>query len=111
MHLNARGNNPSPVPVTRPGRSPHVGAGILALWMAAAPAGGWTAGASEHGSQAAAAWAVEDGEVRIRCPLTVGGSFDATTSAISGRLVQTTSAPPAESRSAIRVRSPPEGDT
>ena len=72
-------------------KSPHVGAGILALWMAAAPAGGWTAGASEHGSQAAAAWAVEDGEVRIRCPLTVGGSFDATTSAISGRLVQTTS--------------------
>ena len=41
------------------------------------------------GAQAAAgaeAWSVAGGEVRVRCRMTVGGSFDAVTSAISGTL-------------------------
>lgn len=59
--------------------------------MATVPAGAGTVGAAEHAPQAAPAWAVEEGDVRINCRLTVGGSFDATTSAISGRLVQATS--------------------
>ena len=71
--------------------SPYVRAGTLAIWMAAVPAGAWTVGASEHTRQAASAWAVEEGDVRVSCRLTIGGSFDATTSAISGRLVQATS--------------------
>jgi polyisoprenoid-binding protein YceI len=32
------------------------------------------------------AWEVAEGRVSVRCPLTVGGSFDATTSAIQGEL-------------------------
>ena len=31
-------------------------------------------------------WTIASGEVRVRCPLTVGGSFDAVTSQISGAL-------------------------
>ena len=31
-------------------------------------------------------WSLTSGEVRVRCRLTVGGSFDAITSAISGAL-------------------------
>ncbi len=96
--LNARGNNRSPVLVWRLRhsltctiRSRHVRAGMLAIWMAAVPAAAWTAGAAEQPGQTAPAWAVEEGEVRIRCRLTIGGSFDATTSAISGRLIQATS--------------------
>ena len=41
------------------------------------------------GAQAAAdaeSWSVAGGEVRVRCRMTVGGSFDAVTSAISGTL-------------------------
>jgi polyisoprenoid-binding protein YceI len=34
----------------------------------------------------APAWQVARGQVAVRCPLTVGGSFDARTDAISGRL-------------------------
>ena len=34
-------------------------------------------------------WNLTSGNVRVRCRLTVGGSFDAATSAISGRLRQT----------------------
>ena len=34
----------------------------------------------------AEAWSVAGGEVRVRCRMTVGGSFDAVTSAISGTL-------------------------
>jgi hypothetical protein len=35
---------------------------------------------------AASMWRVSEGEVRVVCPLTVGGSFDARTTAISGAL-------------------------
>ena len=42
------------------------------------------AGASAtHGAQS---WSVASGDVRVRCRLTVGGSFDAVTSAVSGSL-------------------------
>jgi len=34
----------------------------------------------------ASAWTVRSGDVRVRCPLTIGGSFDARTKAIEGTL-------------------------
>jgi polyisoprenoid-binding protein YceI len=38
-----------------------------------------------HGERVAAqSWTITDSEVRIRCALTVGGSFDAATTAVSG---------------------------
>src|SRR5437763_685896 len=33
-------------------------------------------------------WHVADGQVHVTCPMTVGGSFDATTSSLSGSLVE-----------------------
>ena len=39
----------------------------------------------------AQSWVVEAGDVRVRCSLTVGGSFNAATNAISGRLHPTQS--------------------
>jgi len=47
----------------------------------------WTAIASA----ASGPWRVGQGEVSVKCPMTVGGSFDATTSALTGML--TSSAP------------------
>lgn len=38
-------------------------------------------------------WRVAHGEVRVHCPLTVGGSFDAKTTALSGELTLASSAP------------------
>ena len=38
---------------------------------------------------ASESWSVMSGDVRVRCRLTVGGSFDATTSSISGALQRT----------------------
>ena len=35
-------------------------------------------------SAAGASWHVGEGEVSVKCPMTVGGSFDATTSALTG---------------------------
>ena len=45
----------------------------------AAPAGAQT-------SPGVGSWTVSAGDVRVRCPLTVGGSFDAVTSSLSGAL-------------------------
>ena len=47
------------------------------------PAGGPAAGRSPS---APAAWTVSSGDVRVRCRMTVGGSFDAITSALAGTL-------------------------
>jgi|GraSoiStandDraft_4_1057263.scaffolds.fasta_scaffold539669_1 polyisoprenoid-binding protein YceI len=41
------------------------------------------------------AWRVTRGDVRVICPLTVGGSFDARTSAVRGTLTLTTPSPAA----------------
>jgi hypothetical protein len=41
---------------------------------------------------AADAWSVVRGEVRVECPLTIGGSFEAKTSAIQGTLTLTPAA-------------------
>ena len=61
----------------------------LALWhVAAAP------GAAFRHAQSPA-WDVRSGAVRVVCPLTIGGSFEAKTSAISGSFVP--GAPPAAS--------------
>lgn len=42
-----------------------------------------------------AAWKVGGGEVRVVCPLTVGGSFEARTISLTGKLSLTTAHPPA----------------
>ena len=48
----------------------------------------WTglAGTLPPPATAAEAWTVTSGEVRVRCRLTVGGSFEAVTAALSGHL-------------------------
>ena len=38
------------------------------------------------GQSRGAAWTITTGEIRVTCPLTVGGSFDARTSALTGKL-------------------------
>lgn len=53
--------------------------------MAAAPA------LSAWPDPQAGAWAVTSGRVRVVCPLTVGGSFDAVTTAITGSVAAGTS--------------------
>jgi hypothetical protein len=55
---------------------PIRGCAIIALVLLAAPP---VAGAQ-------VAWRVDGGDVRVVCPMTVGGSFEATTSALSGTL-------------------------
>ncbi len=40
-------------------------------------------------------WRIESGAVRVVCPLTVGGSFEATTRAVSGSATLTSPQPPA----------------
>jgi polyisoprenoid-binding protein YceI len=42
----------------------------------------------------ASAWRLSDAQVRVTCPLTVGGSFDATTRALSGALTEAPSPQP-----------------
>ena len=44
-------------------------------------------------SAAGASWHVGEGEVSVKCPMTVGGSFDATTSALTGMLTTSTARP------------------
>lgn len=61
----------------------------LVLWPAAAVPGA----AFRHAPPSA--WDVRAGAVRVVCPLTIGGSFEAKTSAISGSFVP--GAPPAAS--------------
>ena len=38
---------------------------------------------------AAGAWRVTQGDISVKCPMTIGGSFDAKTSALSGMLTST----------------------
>lgn len=65
-----------PSPVYR-SRSNVVGWAIFLAILAVAGA---------QGAEGAGAWNVASGDVRVRCRLTVGGSFDAVTSAVSGAL-------------------------
>jgi polyisoprenoid-binding protein YceI len=44
---------------------------------------------------AAGTWRAGQAEVRVMCPMTIGGSFDAKTSALSGELTSSTAHPPA----------------
>ena len=44
------------------------------------------------------AWQIASGEVVVHCPLTVGGSFQAKTSAISGQLAPDPSNPSSTAR-------------
>jgi len=44
---------------------------------------------------AASPWRVPQGDVRVMCPMTIGGSFDAKTSAVSGSLTSSAAHPPA----------------
>jgi polyisoprenoid-binding protein YceI len=44
---------------------------------------------------AAGTWRVPQGDVRVMCPMTIGGSFDAKTSALSGSLTSSAAHPPA----------------
>lgn len=44
-------------------------------------------------SAASTSWRVGQGEVSVKCPMTVGGSFDATTSALTGILTTSTARP------------------
>lgn len=53
---------------------------FVSLWAAVTSAGG-------------ASWRVGQGEVSVKCPMTVGGSFDATTSALTGMLTTSTARP------------------
>ena len=53
--------------------------------------------AAESQDTAAQSWTVTEGEVRIRCRLTIGGSFDVTTSAIFGTFGRSDSAATAHS--------------
>ena len=50
---------------------------FVSLWAVVTSAGG-------------ASWRVGQGEVSVKCPMTVGGSFDATTSALTGMLTTRT---------------------
>jgi polyisoprenoid-binding protein YceI len=54
------------------------GASVKSTLVALALAGATVGGAD--------AWRVEQGQVRVICPMTIGGSFDATTTALSGTL-------------------------
>ncbi len=62
----------------------------LAVALAALAAGA-TAAASAQ--EAGSAWQVARGDVRVVCPMTVGGSFEAKTSALSGTLTLTAPRP------------------
>jgi polyisoprenoid-binding protein YceI len=44
---------------------------------------------------AAGTWRADQGDVRVICPMTVGGSFDAKTTAVSGSVTASTSGSPA----------------
>lgn len=58
----------------------------VALWLA------WGAAAR---IDAATAWRTGQAEVRVTCPLTIGGSFEAKTTGLSGSLMTAASHPPA----------------
>lgn len=47
----------------------------------------WVSAAVTHGGQVRPApWTVTTGEIRVTCPLTVGGSFEAKTTSLTGNL-------------------------
>ena len=46
----------------------------------------WLMASAVVALQAASAWRVPQGAVRVMCPMTIGGSFDAKSSAMSGSL-------------------------
>ena len=46
-------------------------------------------------SAAGGSWRVGQGDVSVKCPMTVGGSFDATSSALTGTLTASTARPSA----------------
>ena len=73
-------------------RLAHVGTLIIALGASAAGPGLL---AEFQGVSDAQRWSVAEGTVQVRCPLTVGGSFNAVTSAIVGRLSRRESSGPA----------------
>ena len=70
----------------------HGGKNILRVpvtpWLVAAIAASVTV-------VAAGTWRVPQGDVRVMCPMTIGGSFDAKTSALSGSLTTSAAHPPA----------------
>jgi polyisoprenoid-binding protein YceI len=55
---------------------------LLALWLASTTIG-------------APAWRVAESDIRVTCPMTIGGSFDVRTTALSGTLTVSTSRSPA----------------
>jgi polyisoprenoid-binding protein YceI len=59
-------------------------AASVSLWVV------WAAGAVAAGT----AWLPTQGRVRVTCPLTIGGSFDAKTVALNGSLTPSASHPP-----------------
>lgn len=75
MPLSVAARTPSPV--SRPPRHVFIGRTIVLAALGLAGA---------QGAEGADSWNVTGGDVRARCRLTVGGSFDAVTSAISGTL-------------------------
>jgi polyisoprenoid-binding protein YceI len=56
---------------------------LLALWLASTTIG------------APAAWRAAQSDIRVTCPMTIGGSFDVRTTALSGTLTVSTSGSPA----------------
>jgi len=46
-------------------------------------------------SAAGASWRIGESEVSVKCPMTVGGSFDARTTSVSGTLAENTARPSA----------------
>ena len=71
-------------PRPRPGRGGpgSTGAGFLLAVLGAVA----TLAAGAQTAPDAGSWTVTEGDVRVRCRLTVGGSFDAVTTSISGAL-------------------------
>lgn len=62
------------------------GARIVTAAAVAACLVGTGGSAAAQAAPAPTAWTVSSGDVRVRCRMTVGGSFDAVTSALSGTL-------------------------
>ena len=77
--VGGRGRGGAAAALSRPGVA---GAALLLVVLSSAVA----APARAQTSPGAASWTVAAGDVRVRCRLTVGGSFDAVTSSLSGAL-------------------------
>ncbi|HVO09214.1 MAG TPA: YceI family protein [Vicinamibacteria bacterium] len=70
---------------------PVLAAAVLAAAALAPALAGTVASAEDAGS----AWQVARGDVRVVCPMTIGGSFEAKTGSLSGTLTLTASRPAA----------------